>query len=106
MKNKKTEVAPQGSASCGQKKCTKCKKLKSVSDFSKRNVSKGYLQSECKECKNKYKKEWGIKNRIHVLRYGRIWIKNNLEKYKKNKREWKLRNPQKRRESSKRKYRR
>lgn len=31
--------------------CAKCKKEKSISDFSFKNKEKGFLQSRCKECK-------------------------------------------------------
>ena len=55
-----------------KKTCTKCKKSKSLKDFSKRNnynkTNKVYIKSECKEC--------------FVVRTNK-WVKKNIEKYNK-----------------------
>jgi len=51
-----------------RKKCSKCKVEKELTEFSKDKVNKNGLQSYCKKCSSKYKKEYR---------------KNNLEKIRK-----------------------
>ena len=40
------------------KKCTKCKEVKSLNDFSNNSSKKDGKQSHCKKCRSKYQKQW------------------------------------------------
>ena len=54
------------------KRCTKCKKLKSKSEFSKNRKNKDGLRFWCKKCEREYKRRYYRKNRGGVkkcLRY-------------------------------------
>lgn len=44
------------------KKCTKCKKVKSLTEFWKNKRSKFLFQNQCKKCKSIYSKEYRLKN--------------------------------------------
>lgn len=44
------------------KKCSKCKKSKSIDDFYKSMRDKSGKRSECKECTNEYAKDYHYKN--------------------------------------------
>lgn len=78
------------------KRCTKCKKEKSLDCFHKHKISKDGYQTCCKDCfkevnakwykENKSKKllnskEWYERNRQRKLETQKFWTKNNYEKY-------------------------
>ena len=73
----------------GKKRCSKCKEVKDISDFSKGKNSDG-LRSQCKACCAEYYKLRGKdsaakyyqKNIEKILERNREWIKNNPEKRK------------------------
>jgi hypothetical protein len=44
----------KGHISCGQKKCTRCQQIKSITDFSKDATKPGGIRAHCKSCVNKY----------------------------------------------------
>lgn len=44
------------------KRCSKCNKNKNPEAFAKSKDSKDGLYSTCKECKNRYKRKWYVKN--------------------------------------------
>ena len=64
-----------------EKPCTKCKKVKPLSEFRKR---KNGLRSECKECERKYRKVQGKiyreKNREILIEKQKQYYQNNKEK--------------------------
>lgn len=73
------------------KKCSKCKKEKLFSEFSKNNKRKSGYQAYCKSCRKDYQKlnsavikqkvtEYYIKNRDSLLLKGKIWHEENKEK--------------------------
>jgi hypothetical protein len=68
------------------KKCLKCKKEKESSEFSRDNRARSGLNSVCKDCYYKYKKEWYKNNPDKVKKYReryntylRKWMKNRRE---------------------------
>jgi len=76
-----------------EKKCTKCKEVKSLDEFSNDKRLKSGKQSKCKNCDNEYyennikkiklkHKEYYIKNKKEINVKVKNWVKNNQEKYK------------------------
>ena len=61
------------------KKCTKCKKTKDLVSF---GISKGYVESYCKECKYEATRKWKKANRKKCNASTKKWISNNKEKYR------------------------
>lgn len=68
--------------------CSKCKQLKSESEFYKSSQRKSWYRACCKECcktiykRNKDKdKEYRIKNSDKIKKYSSEWRKNNKEYY-------------------------
>ena len=51
------------------KQCTKCKKLKSKSEFSKNRKNKDGLRYWCKKCEREYKRRYYRRNRGPVKKY-------------------------------------
>ncbi len=51
------------------KQCTKCKKLKSKSEFSKNRKNKDGLRYWCKKCEREYKRKYYRRNRGPVKKY-------------------------------------
>lgn len=50
------------------KTCTKCEKEKEIKDFGKSSAHKDGLKPKCKECYNKYQREYEDKNKERVLK--------------------------------------
>lgn len=61
----------------GYKECTKCKKIKAITDFYKDKNNKDGLEYRCKQCKKEY--EFANKERIY----------QRQKKYRKEKQNWK-----------------
>lgn len=62
--------------------CKKCNLEKAITEFSKHKTNKDGLQNWCKVCKNKYNKEYKIKNKQKIKEYSKI---KDRERYLKNK---------------------
>jgi len=88
------------------KRCSGCRKIKSISEFSKDKKVKNKLYSQCKDCVREYyqknreqilkqKKEYHQKNKEKISKRSNEWRKNNPEKVKK----WKMDNSEKLKES-------
>ena len=94
-----------------KKKCSKCKKTKSINQFNKRKTSKDGYRSQCRQCEKQYRlnnlakfreyakkyynnnkdkvKEYREKNKKYRL----AWIKNWRKKHPEIKRNWQKRHP-------------
>jgi hypothetical protein len=68
------------------KKCSKCKRLLSIKNFTKKSSSKDGLDWWCKKCNNKYKKEYKEKNREKVNKRKRLWRQKNKDRVNEEKR--------------------
>lgn len=77
------------------KKCTKCKKFKSISSFQNNATTKDGLQFWCKFCKNAINKRWKNKNPEKARLSVRNWELANPEKSRANVYKWKRNNPDK-----------
>lgn len=67
------------------KLCTKCGKVKSVSEFSKNSSKKDGLQSMCKECVRKYKQKHYAENKQYYLEKAKAYReagRERLNRYK------------------------
>lgn len=82
-----------------RKKCTKCKKSKSIYNFHKDNSRKDNLFPWCKSCVSKHTKEWYLKNDNKVADRVREWRRNNPDKKKAQDIKWRKNNIKKARES-------
>ena len=73
------------------KTCSKCKEIKSKSEFSKSKPMKDGLHNQCKVCKKNpnYKKEWDKKN----PNYQKEWNKKNPNYQKQYQKQWIQENP-------------
>ena len=66
------------------KQCSKCKEIKSVSEFWKHRGHTDGLASNCKTCVYTTNRKWQKNNPEKCKKYGEKWIKNNPEKIKNN----------------------
>ena len=87
-----------------EKLCTKCKEIKSISEYGKHKLGKDGLRSTCKKCHNeegklwrhssgkdklaKNKKAWGIKNQARIRETSKQWKEKNKEKVRDQNREY------------------
>lgn len=62
------------------KKCTKCNKIKPLTEFNKRNASKDGLRYECKECHKNQSLDWQRANPGKRSVHNQKWGKNNKAK--------------------------
>ncbi len=62
--------------------CTKCKKEKELSKFSKQQKGKFGVRTLCKECQNKYFKNYYINNEKKLIKNKKDWYINNKNKVK------------------------
>lgn len=60
------------------KQCSKCKEVKDVGEFHKRNDRPNKLSCWCKKCR----KEYALKNIENIKNYRRQWYKKNGDKVK------------------------
>jgi len=70
-------------------KCSACKATKEDNCFGKNKRKKNGLNSQCNECKNKYAKEYRIKNKEKTLEYAKEYRTKNKEKILKKNRDYK-----------------
>ena len=63
------------------KKCTKCKKIQELTEFSKQSNIKSGFRSNCKTCASIDYKIWSKKNKIVKYQNYVSWTINNREKY-------------------------
>ena len=64
------------------KVCTKCGVEKPLDQFYKDKRLKSGVHSECKVCHESMRRNWILKNREKVRKYGTDWIKKNPERSK------------------------
>lgn len=64
------------------KECSKCHKIKSVSEFNKDNSKKDGISSVCKECKSKHAKEHYKNNSENIKEKTKKYYINNIEQCK------------------------
>jgi hypothetical protein len=60
-----------------EKRCNKCKEIKSLDNFSKNKQSKDNLQNKCKLCCGVEKSLWNEKNKEKIQEYNKLWNINN-----------------------------
>ena len=63
------------------KECSKCKKLKTTSEFYKDSKNKDGLWSYCKTCKSAQRKEYYQNNKEKEKKNATDWISKNREKH-------------------------
>lgn len=80
------------------KKCKKCKKIKTLTEFYKKPGSKDGLDYRCKMCKSKYYKAWSDTHKESRYFYQKEWIEKNRDKYNKYQNEYKKSKRQKKKE--------
>lgn len=66
------------------RKCSKCGKIKSISNFSKCNKVKSGLKAECKDCEKIYR----LKHQEEHKQYMKKYYQNNKEKINKQNKLW------------------
>lgn len=90
------------------KKCSKCGKEKSISEFWKHPETKSGFGSNCKECHREICRNWIRKNiekyRKDSREYAKKWRKKNKEKLKEYRKELYSKHHEKWSENNKRKY--
>jgi len=75
------------------KRCSKCREVKSVSEFYKLKNNK--FGNYCKICLLKYQKEYRQKNKKTIKKYHQKYYKNNSEKMKEYSKKYQKNNPEK-----------
>ena len=74
--------------------CSKCKKIKKITEFCKDKRTSDSLYSACRKChtllykeyQKKYIKKWYKNNKEYSLSQNSLWRKNNLEKFRETRR--------------------
>ena len=66
-----------------EKKCTKCKEVKSLDEFNNRKDTKDKKQYSCKDCKRNYSRDYSKKNTEKIKQKNIKYRENNKEKEKK-----------------------
>lgn len=77
------------------KVCTKCKKRKSITKFSKHKIGKNGLRSQCKKCCKEYNIQWYNNNLKKVAIVNKRWRDNNKKKNAAIIKQWCKNNPEK-----------
>lgn len=77
------------------KRCTRCKLVKPLTEFTKSNRTKDKLKPHCRDCERKRVKRWRKKNKEKrkavmkeyynnnkekIYKKSRLWLENNKEK--------------------------
>lgn len=63
------------------KKCTKCKKYKTLDNFLKRKERGGAPCSRCKKCAYAARRQWYLENRAHEIRKASIYMKKHYPEF-------------------------
>lgn len=63
------------------KKCSKCKQMKYLADFSKNRTKPDGLRDACKRCDYERHNAWRLKNKEHVREYVKRWNAENPDKH-------------------------
>ena len=61
------------------KKCSKCEKIKTMSEFHKKQMGKYGISSICKECSSKYFKDYRKLNKEKMITQCQLYYKENKE---------------------------
>lgn len=69
-------------------------------DFGKNSSRKSGLQAYCRECSNKYQREWASQNADKCRESSRASEQKNIEHYRAYQREWWHNNPERQREDN------
>ena len=80
------------------KNCTKCKIEKKLTEFWKDKCARDGLSFQCKECRNKQKKEYRLNNKNKIKEHNKEYRLNNKDKINKHNKEYRLNNKDKKRE--------
>lgn len=91
------------------KECSKCHEIKSVNEFHKKKVvKKDGLDSKCKQCEKKYRKDNEERIKEYKRQYAKEYYENNKEKVKQTKKKywkkWYENNKEKIRQYDKQRY--
>lgn len=62
------------------KKCLRCKKIKTLTDFHKDNSNKDSLSRTCKVCKKTYNSSRYNRNKTHIYAQSKKWAIENADK--------------------------
>lgn len=80
------------------KKCSKCKKIKLLSEFYKNKFRLDRYSDWCKKCNNKYSKKYYQKNKEYLKKCFKEYRKNNLEIVREIQKKWNENNPKRKKE--------
>lgn len=86
------------------RKCRKCGKTKSLSEFVKRKKGKDGFSRLCLACNQENQRIWRVSNPEKTSQYSKKWRAANPEKAHESARVWKAANPSKRKEYRDRHY--
>lgn len=86
------------------KKCSKCKVVKSKSEFSRDKSKKDGLYSSCKECKEKHRKNYYENNKVLLNTKAREYYSKNKQREIDQSRKWHRNNTEKAKATDKRYY--
>ena len=69
-----------------RKTCSKCRELKTVSEFHRHNLNRDGLQPACKVCQNKAASAWASRNRKKANAITKAWVAANPDRAKQTRR--------------------
>lgn len=73
--------------------CTKCKKIKDLSEFNRRKMSIDGLQPTCRFCDNERSRKYAADHREEACIKARKWVEKNRERANENKRRYRKERP-------------
>ena len=77
------------------KVCTKCGVEKPLGEYNKKKRGKHGVESQCRDCRKQYGRQYRKDNKEYVNRAIREWQINNPVKVKEGERRWRANNPEK-----------
>ena len=94
---------PIASPSIGtEKRCTKCKELKPLSEFYPYKRARDGYNWMCKACNSQHAKEWYAAHREEMKKRAAEWRTNNISRHRENVRRWQELNPERTKELGRR----
>jgi hypothetical protein len=78
-----------------EKKCTKCKEVKSLDEFYNHKIGKNGKRHECKICTKNHNKEYNKKNKEKNKNHNKEYYKKNKEKFSQHAKEYYKKNKEK-----------
>lgn len=62
-----------------QKRCSKCREMKHISEFNWADKARGYRDPKCRDCRKAAHRRWYLANRDYKLMRNMKWYRENRD---------------------------